>query len=404
MPIAKHRADLAELISIAALQRKRINQRHRRHHSIFHVHDDSFRTKFQKYLENKQFPEGGGGGGMSSHQQEQQEIQMQGQQQLDGTIITTGAATAGAGGAITTATTAPGSVGSTSSSPVSHRPLRHALSHRLNDLSYKVQFLRDEYDEVLLYLSSTMRSFLELLPVRLLRLFIILLAFFTLTVEASRLNTSHSDSGSGSSSSSSSGSFYSFPSHLPPPLSPHLTSSLPPPPSPYLPPPLTVLLLFSSGSSGSSESGSHTDLLTLIILFDKIIDFYFISEGICRLLALYSQFEIMLKPFFSSPSPPSSSSSPSSSAPPSQLKLTASNLVGFLRRSGILDVVISSCSLSEGRDNTGNWVRLVRVLIISSFTLEEVPHLEVLMVRHPPPLPSLSLASSCPPFPLLSLI
>jgi hypothetical protein len=53
MPIAKHRADLAELISIAALQRKRINQRHRRHHSVFHIHEDSLANKFNNYLKKK---------------------------------------------------------------------------------------------------------------------------------------------------------------------------------------------------------------------------------------------------------------------------------------------------------------------------------------------------------------
>jgi hypothetical protein len=53
MPIAKHRADLAELISIAALQRKRINQRHRRHHSVFHIHEDSLANKFNNYSKKK---------------------------------------------------------------------------------------------------------------------------------------------------------------------------------------------------------------------------------------------------------------------------------------------------------------------------------------------------------------
>lgn len=239
MPIAKHRADLAELISIAAIQRKRINQRQRRHHSVFHANHETLTSRLQSYLSKN-----------TSNNNNNNEVR-------DDELNTI----------------------QSENDNVS----------RIAIASMKFKVFREKYEELFLYISSSMRVFLEYLPIRILRLFIILLAFFNLTVEASR------------------------------------------------------------------EVKIHK-LTQAVTILDKTVDIYFITEGIIRMLAIYSQLETL-----------------------KYLKFGTSLLV-FLRKSGISDVIIASCSLSLARDSTGNWIRLLRVLIISSFTLEEVPHLEVLMV------------------------
>jgi hypothetical protein len=41
---------------------------------------------------------------------------------------------------------------------------------------------------------------------------------------------------------------------------------------------------------------------------------------------------------------------------------------------------IAMGSVVFARNQAGDWFRLIRVLLISSFALEEMPHLEVLLV------------------------
>ena len=90
---------------------------------------------------------------------------------------------------------------------------------------------------------------------------------------------------------------------------------------------------------------------------DILIDIFFIAEGALKFLAFYAHMD-MHKVF----------------------NFKTNGFVVFLRRSGISDIIIASASLVLARRNAGDWFRLLRVLLISSFALEEVPHLEVLLV------------------------
>mmetsp|Transcript_13936 Transcript_13936/g.20843 ORF Transcript_13936/g.20843 Transcript_13936/m.20843 type:complete len:1108 (+) Transcript_13936:199-3522(+) len=241
MPVAKHRADLAELISIAAVQRKRLNHRQRRHHSLFTTRRES-QPRIRKFSKSIK-------------------------QRLENVIKN-----------------------------VSRQECSTVLEESVSDFEQEDNLpeketqpngSRKQQRQLALRLSSQIHWFLELPLVRFSRLFVIFMAFFTLSYEA------------------------------------------------------------SNGISSFMDNA--------VVEADIVIDSYFIMEGVLKLLALYAHLD-MHKVF--------------------RQKV---GVILFLRRSGIIDIIIASCSVIFARNRVGDWFRLVRILLISSFALEEMPHLEVLL-------------------------
>ena len=91
--------------------------------------------------------------------------------------------------------------------------------------------------------------------------------------------------------------------------------------------------------------------ITAIVFFG--LDFFFAFEGALKFFAFYAHMD-MHRVF----------------------NFKTNGYVLFFRKSGVMDMVIATASLLFARRRTGDWIRLFRVLLISSFALEEVPHLE----------------------------
>jgi hypothetical protein len=89
---------------------------------------------------------------------------------------------------------------------------------------------------------------------------------------------------------------------------------------------------------------------------DMVVDIYFIVEGTFKLLAYYTHYDLLIK---------------------YKKKVT---FIHHLHRCGLLDVTIAVLSLVMKNHNISIWVRLIRVLIITTFVLDATPHLEILMV------------------------
>lgn len=234
MPVAKKRADLAELISVAAVQRQRIAKRQRRHHSIFRI---------KRAIANKR---------------------------TTSNYIALKAKVRSIFASISQSESVP-----------------HPASESSEDeLSEPVEGV----NELTLYISAHIHWFLELVAVRFVRLFIIVLAFITLSYEASD----------------------------------------------------------SKGKCASNHLCKNVDIS---------IDIFFIVEGVLKFFAFYAHIDMR-----------------------KVLNFRHNLFDSFLRRSGVSDVAIALGSVVLARSRAGDWCRLVRVLLISSFAVEEMPHLEVLLV------------------------
>lgn len=88
---------------------------------------------------------------------------------------------------------------------------------------------------------------------------------------------------------------------------------------------------------------------------DTIVAVYFLLEGTLKVLAFYAHMD-MHKAF--------------------DLKVDS---VLYFRKLGFVDIILGILSLYFGANTTGGWFRLLRVLLISSFALDETPHLVILV-------------------------
>lgn len=88
---------------------------------------------------------------------------------------------------------------------------------------------------------------------------------------------------------------------------------------------------------------------------DTIVAVYFLLEGTLKVLAFYAHID-MHKAF--------------------DLKVDS---VLYFRKLGFVDIILGILSLYFGANTTGGWFRLLRVLLISSFALDETPHLVILV-------------------------
>jgi hypothetical protein len=248
MPIAKHRADLAELISIAALKRKQILQRQRRRHTVVKRNSSITRN-----------------GSVDIRRDLQRKVSLE----------------------------APNS-----HQIASKNPHNHSFTEGDQIGEFVKEFQGGQgtsnpifyiFEGLFLHLSHQVCWFQDLLLVRVIRLIITVLAFITLTFEA-------------------------------------------------------------------SQAKDTPSLIDFVTYTDIVIDSLFLIDGLLKFIALYSQFTTFTASF------------------------NSQRFVKFLRKGGIIDIIIASLSLALARNPGGNWVRLARVLLISSFALEELPHLEVLVV------------------------
>lgn len=235
MPVAKKRADLAELISVAAVQRTRIAKRQRRHSII----------RIKRAISNESTS-----GRIALKDKVRNLV----------TLLSQAESIPHNGSESTKDDTTEQSKGAEASGS----------------------------NECILYVSAHIHWFLELLAVRILRLFVILLAFLTLSYEASD----------------------------------------------------------HRGSCASSVICRTVDIS---------IDIFFIVEGALKFFAFYAHMDMNKVLTFET----------------------------VLRRSGLSDMGIAMGSVVFARNQAGDWFRLIRVLLISSFAVEEMPHLEVLLVSIP---------------------
>lgn len=233
MPVAKKRADLAELISVAAVQRRKVAKHQRKRHSVHRI---------KRAISN----EGHTNGSFL-------------RKKIRNAI-----------------------------NALSFKNINSGKSDTVDESEPTSQSIEGE-DELTLYLSAHIHYFLEHIAIRIFRIFIIILAFLTLSYEAA-----------------------------------------------------------NTGSNGMD---------TVAITIDIIIDFFFAFEGALKFFAFYAHMD-MHRVF----------------------NFKTNGYVLFFRKSGVMDMVIATASLLFARRRTGDWIRLFRVLLISSFALEEVPHLEVLLV------------------------
>jgi hypothetical protein len=206
MPLAKHRPDFAELITIAALQRKSIHKRQKKHYKN-----------------------------------------------------------------------------------IRRESIRHKTSDddKENDLPDKT--VANSTRRAVIDMSDSIRWFLELLPIRLIRVSVVLLAFLNLTYEAQTIR----------------------------------------------------------GENPNYDEG--------VDVSDKIVAAYFLLEGTLKVFAFYAHMD-MHKAF--------------------DLKIDS---VLCFRKLGFVDIILGIFSLYFGSNQIGGWFRLLRVLLISSFALDETPHLVILV-------------------------
>jgi hypothetical protein len=112
-----------------------------------------------------------------------------------------------------------------------------------------------------------------------------------------------------------------------------------------------------------------------LYLLDMITDIYFILFGLLKILSWYAKGQIK------------------------RLVHGKIECWDLFKYTGISDILFSTLSLSFGHSYVGQWFRLVRLLAISTVSLQQLPHIDVLVVSpHPNPHPAL-LSSSLLPHP-----
>jgi exosortase/archaeosortase len=118
---------------------------------------------------------------------------------------------------------------------------------------------------------------------------------------------------------------------------------------------------------------SPQEHLNVFGIIDRSIDLYFIVFGLLKILAWYAN---------------------------SQIKKLVHGKVepwDLFKHSGVFDAVFSSLSFYFGHSYVGQWFRLVRLLAISTLSLQQLPHIDVLVVTLSP-----FLSLSLPPSPSLA--
>lgn len=90
---------------------------------------------------------------------------------------------------------------------------------------------------------------------------------------------------------------------------------------------------------------------------DIAIDSFFIFLGVLKLCSVFSHLQMLESQFGKD-----------------------YNRIQLLNKFGIFDVIVATISICYSDSAIGSWVRLLRVLVFTSFAMEEMPHVEILMV------------------------
>ena len=104
-----------------------------------------------------------------------------------------------------------------------------------------------------------------------------------------------------------------------------------------------------------TTKGKNPDYDFAATISDIIVAVYFLLEGTLKLFAFYAHMD-MHKAF--------------------DLKIDS---VVYFQKLGLLDIILGIFSLYFGSGTIGGWFRLLRVLMFSSFALDETPHLVILV-------------------------
>lgn len=95
---------------------------------------------------------------------------------------------------------------------------------------------------------------------------------------------------------------------------------------------------------------------TIFRVMDWFVNSYFLLDGILKLLSFHAHLLVLRRRY--------------------RTQVTKTHI---FKRCGIVDIIIATLCIILGDSKAGNWIRLFRVLLISLFALEEMPHIEVLM-------------------------
>eukprot|EP00602_Paraphysomonas_sp_CaronLab_P008781 CAMPEP_0185029542 /NCGR_PEP_ID=MMETSP1103-20130426/15903_1 /TAXON_ID=36769 /ORGANISM="Paraphysomonas bandaiensis, Strain Caron Lab Isolate" /LENGTH=970 /DNA_ID=CAMNT_0027564335 /DNA_START=184 /DNA_END=3096 /DNA_ORIENTATION=+ len=117
---------------------------------------------------------------------------------------------------------------------------------------------------------------------------------------------------------------------------------------------IVIMLAFSTLAVRTSHTLDDAREGALDYL-DWLIDSYFIALGVLKLIAVHAKITV---------------------------KRTLEGKIrkwDIFKNSGVIDATVSALSLSFGQGVVGDWFRLIRVLIISTFFLQHLPHIDVLV-------------------------
>ena len=111
-----------------------------------------------------------------------------------------------------------------------------------------------------------------------------------------------------------------------------------------------VLSMHTSGELGDSTTKS-------LNIADKTVDIFFIVFGVLSMLSMYSNIKVK------------------------QMLGGNIEIWDIVRSSCAIDVITSVIAWSLGQSKVAVWFRMLRLLIISTFALQNLPHIDVLVVR-----------------------
>lgn len=103
---------------------------------------------------------------------------------------------------------------------------------------------------------------------------------------------------------------------------------------------------------------STNEYNSILYTLDIVIDIHFIFFGILKIFSWYAKAEIK------------------------RLVHRKVEYWDLIKYSGLSDTIFSTLSLSFGHSYLGQWFRLVRLLIISTVSLQQLPHIDVLVVSY----------------------
>jgi hypothetical protein len=132
---------------------------------------------------------------------------------------------------------------------------------------------------------------------------------------------------------------------------------------------LSRILAVGLAACSLAIESSPQDHFQVFQFIDRIVDIYFIVFGLLKILAWYANAQIK--------------------------KLVQGKVESWdlFKHSGVFDAVFSSLSFYFGHSYAGQWCRLVRLLAISTLSLQQLPHIDVLVVSFSPS-PSLTFPHS----------